>query len=1010
MKIKLFKMKAALLLMLIIGSGFASAQKLNVTGVITDAEGYPIPGASIVEKGTTNGTVTDFDGNYSINVEDAESVILFSFIGMTSQEVVVGSQTEISLVLQEETVGVEEVVVVGYSKQKKANLTGAVGSMTVDESVNQPVTNTAQMLQGRMSGVQLTQASGQPGYDNPTINIRGVGTNGNSAPMVIIDGVERPLGDVSPSDIESISVLKDAASAAIYGARAANGVLLITTKSGKSGEMKVNYNGFVGWQQATVLPDMVGAADYARMINEATGQERYSQEEIALIESGEDKDRYADTDWADELFRTAPMTNHYLSFSGGDEKSNYFLSMNYMGQQGTMQNTSSDRYNLRGKYDVQVKDWLKVGVNMDGSVRKTDQPAMSLSGNNGLMNLIYTDSPVAPVKYSNGDWGSEDGSGMYPVKNAVFRSQLGSNNEDQHRFNTRVYANMKLASNLSFETSVSYRYNNYLLSKYNPSFQQVDADGDVVIQNDLARLQNKNTLRTTLLNENLLRYNKDLGKSSVNVLLGHSTQQYRGDTFMAIKEGYINNENEELGGGATMAKIDGGAEALNMQSFFSRAAYNYDDKYLFEANVRVDGSSRFPEDNKYGVFPSFSGAWRVTQEPFAQDWTNTFSNIKLRASWGLLGNQEINEFYPHASTWNTEQNYILPDGTVVGGSSINDLKNDDLKWESTEMYNFGTDITMYNKLNITADYFVKYTRDLLLVLPLPPSMGYDNNPYQNAGTVLNRGWELAADFSDNIGEFNYNVGFNVTHIHNEWLDLQGTETITNTTIQREGEAIGSFYGYEVEGIFQSGEEVANHAYQSGGTSAGDLKMKDQLTVDTNGDGIADAGDGVINEDDRVVIGNRIPAFSFGFNGGFQYKAWDFSFLFQGVYDVDRYTGGSGNHSGRSDRMSWVSDWTDYWTPDNPNASHPRLGGEALNDATSSFYIEDASYLRLKNVELGYTLPIKWANKLHLEKLRVYVSGQNLLTFTDLDHWDPESPSNLAYPLSKTFTVGVNIIF
>ncbi|MBI9061414.1 MAG: TonB-dependent receptor [Marinilabiliaceae bacterium] len=998
------------------------AQEKNITGLVTDKYGEAIPGCSVVEKGTTNGTITGINGKYSIKVSDATAVVVYSFIGMRSQDVIIGNQTTINIILEDEMIGVDEVVVIGYGTQKKANLTGAVASMKIDESVNQPVTNTSQLLQGRMSGVQLTQASGQPGKDGATINIRGIGTNGNSNPMVIVDGIERSLGDIAPSDIESISVLKDAASAAIYGARAANGVILVTTKTGQSGEMKINFNSYYGWQEATVLPDIVGAVEYADMINIATGTERYTPEMIQKIKDGSDRDRFAQTNWGDELFRVAPLQNHYLSFSGGNEKSNYFLSMNYMDQEGIMLNTNSKRYNLRGKFDTQIKSWLKVGLNMDGSIRNTEEPVADLTGDNGLINLMFFDSPVAPVKYLAdpnspvyGEWGAADGSpDSYSVKNAVFKSYLGENLEDQQRFNTRVYALFNLMEGLTFETSLGYKYNNQLASKYNPAFETYDADGNVEIQKEESRLMNLNILKTTVLNENILKYNKVVDKHNFNVLLGHSTQAYRMDHFQSVKEGFVNNEVHELDGGSTMISIDGRANELNLQSFFGRVAYNYNDRYLLEANVRRDGSSRFPTDSKYGTFPSFSAAWRISEESFAESLTDIFSNIKLRGSWGMLGNQEIGEYYPHASTWGLGENYLNPDGSVAGGSAITELKNSKLKWETTESYNVGVDMTVMNKLNVTADYFVKKTRDVLLRLPLPNSIGIAAAPFQNAGEALNRGWELAADYRNRAGAFTYHAGFNITKIHNEWTDLQGQEFYPNQRVHREGEAMFSYFGYESDGIFQDEDEVTNHAVQTNKTAPGDLKIKDQLTVDTNGDGIPDEADGIINEDDRVIIGNPIPEFTYGFNGGFEVKGIDFSFLFQGVQNVDRYTGGTGNHSGRSDRKNWITDWTDYWTPENTDASHPRLGGEPLNDQTSSFYIWDASYLRLKNIEIGYSLPGKWTSQIHVDKLRVYVGAQNLLTFSDFKHWDPEraigNTSNQAYPLTKTVSVGVNVRF
>lgn len=1004
------------------------AQVKEVSGQVKDNSGMTIPGVSVVEKGTTNGTITNLDGKFSLQVKGAESEIVFSYIGMKPQTILVGNQSGFDIVLQEEMVGVDEVVVIGYGTQKKANLTGAVTSMKIDEAVNQAITNTSQILQGKMSGVHLTQSSGQPGRDGATIFVRGMGTNGSSAPVVIVDGIERPIGDISPSDIASISVLKDAAAGAIYGVRAANGVVLITTKSGKAGSMKVNFNSYYGWQEATVLPEVVDAATYANMINTATGTERYTPEMIQKINDGSDPDRFAQTNWADELFRVAPLQNHYLSFSGGTEKSSYFLSLNYMDQDGIMLNTNSKRYNLRAKFDVDVKKWLKVGINADGSIRNTDEPVTNLTGDNGLINLIFFDTPVAPVRYLAdptspvyGKFAGADGSpDSYPLKNPVFKSQIGENLEENKRFNSRIYAVLNLAKDLTFETSLGYRYTNQQVSKYNPAFETYDADGGIVLTNTESSLMNSNILHTTLLSENLLKYNKTYGKHSFNVLLGHSAQAYKRDRFNATKEGFVNNEVLQLDGGSTMLSINGNSAEEKTQSFFGRLAYSFNDKYLFEANIRRDGSSRFPTENKYATFPSFSAGWRISEEAFVEPISNILTNIKLRASWGQLGNQDIVDaygnkvFYPHASTWGPGQNYVNPDGTVAGGSAIIELKNPNLVWETTESYNVGLDLSVFNKVNITADYFVKNTKDLLLGLPLPNTIGISAAPPQNAGEAVNKGWEFSAEYRDNIGDFKYYAGVNVTQVHNEWTDLKGQEFYPSRRIHREGEEMFSYFGYECIGIFQSEEEIANSATQTNNTAPGDLKMKDQLTIDTDGDGVPDEADGVINEDDRVIIGSPIPDITYGFNAGVEYKGIEFSFLFQGVQGADRYTGGTGNHSGRNDRKNWITDWTDYWTPENTTASHPRLGGEPLNDQTSSFYIWDASYLRLKNIELAYNFPSELTKKINIEKLRVFVGAQNLLTFSNFKHWDPEralgNTNNQAYPLTKTITFGVNVRF
>lgn len=987
------------------------AQDVVVTGTVTDAStGEQLPGVNIIEEGTTNGVISGIDGNFKLSVSSKESFITFTSLGYKKQTVK-ANVSVLQVKLESELILLNEIVAVGYGSQKKANLTGAVASMKIDESVTQAVTNTSQLLQGRMSGVQLTQAGGQPGKEGVTIRIRGIGTSGNSDPIVIVDGMERPLADVAPSDIESISVLKDAASAAIYGSRAANGVILITTKSGQSGGMKIQYDSYYGWQSPTVLPDLMDAPTYAKMINEATGQERYSDDDIQKIIDGSDPDRFANTNWSDELFRTSPIVNHYLAFSGGSDKTTYRVSSNFMDQEGTMLNSEYQRYNLRVKVDSQVKDWLKIGANVDGSIKNITEPSKGVSS---LIQSTFTNTPVAPVKYTSGDWAVQDGSEAHYIQNLVFQSQLGENKTDQYRFNFKAYASFDIIEGLKFQTNFGYNFFTSLISKFTPSFVLKEADGQVAIQNDVTTLRNTNSLSNKILNENLLTYAKKFNKHSLNLLLGHSIQDFRVDNFWAQGGGFPSNNITELGAASTDFLVSGSASELSLQSFFGRINYNYDEKYLFELNVRRDGSSRFPDNEKYGTFPSLSAAWRVNQESFFEPLKKLISNLKLRASWGQLGNQEINGYYPHAQVYALGQDYILESEKLTGGAAITSLANPNLVWETVESYNFAVDLGFLNKLNLSLDYFNKTTKDLLLKLPIPQTLGNVAAPYRNAGEVLNKGVEISLDYNDKIGDFNYYASFNLTKLHNEWIDLKGIESYPSKRIQREGETLFSYYGLEAIGIFQTDKEVSESPTQSKATAPGDIIYKDQLTIDTDGDGVPDKADGKITDDDRVVIGNPIPEFTYGFSGGFEYKGIDFSFIFQGVENVDRYVSQYGNHPGLNDRNNWTVDWKNRWTKENPSTTMPRLGVNTDNQKVSSFYIWDASYLRLKNIELGYSLPKNITTNFGIDKFRMYVSGANLITWTDFKHFDPErsigNATNLNYPLSKTITVGVNLTF
>lgn len=505
------------------------AQEITITGNVKDETGISVPGANVLEKGTTNGVVTDVNGNYSIKVKDRNASLMFTFIGYKNLEIAVAGKSVIDAQLSLDATQMEEVVVVGYGTQKKANLTGSVSTVKFDDAVNQAVTNTTQLLQGKMSGVQLTQAGGQPGRDGATIRIRGVGTLGDANPMVLVDGVEMTLADVAPSDIESMTVLKDAASSAIYGSRAANGVILITTKSGKKGKMTINYSGYYGIQKATILPDLLSAYDYAVLMNETLTNQgktaRYSEDALAKILSGEEPDKYADTYWPEELFRTSAVQNHYLSFNGGTEKNKYLVSFNYLDQEGTMIGSASQRYNLRVKVDSKIKNWLNVGINVNGSVKKIEEPLSSMSGDDGLMRRIVFDSPVAPVRFQNGEFAYSDGAEEHYTKNVVAAAQRGENITDQYRMNAKAYAKIDILKGLSFETTLAYNFYTQLTSKFSPTYERKDADGNDLGGGTINSLKNTNALSNKIVNENILRYSTKLfDVHNINILMGHSIQ------------------------------------------------------------------------------------------------------------------------------------------------------------------------------------------------------------------------------------------------------------------------------------------------------------------------------------------------------------------------------------------------------------------------------------------------------------------------------------------------------
>jgi len=1012
-------------------------QGRSISGLVNDINGQPVPGASVMEKGTSNGTITDVNGRFSISVDNEEAVIIFSFIGMKSQEIVVGNQSTIDVVLADEMVGVDEVVVVGYGTQKKVNLTGAVSTVKMDEAVNQPVTNSSQLMYGRFTGVQLTQGSGLPGSDGASIQIRGVGSFGKTTPLIVIDGMQystmAEFNSLAPSDIESISVLKDASASAIYGARGANGVIIITTKSGTEGDVKVEYNNYFGLQEATVMPEYLNAIEYAELINEKfanEGQvERYTPEQIELIKNGSAPDQFAQTNWADHVLEKAPIQNHYLSLSGGNKKTKYRLSLGYLDQDAILVGKyKSERYNFRVNLTSKVKDWLTISNNFNGHWKKFNGPKGGADAVNDIMYQFSRTAPTIPVYLSNGEYGHVDGAiyntnESFNTKNPVRELSLGNYEQDQYTINDRLAVTITPIEGLSIESSgtVNMRFTN--TSDFMPRWEMRDWNGDIINYNEFNTLRNEANFYYKLMNENVVKYTRKYGDHSFGGMIGTSVTYETSDGFNASLSNFPSDDLEELGAGGVLdPAVGGGKWEEAWFSVFGRINYSFKDRYLLEANIRHDGSSRFGPNHQYGVFPSFSGGWRISEEAFMDELSHIFANLKLRGSWGVSGNDIPVDPYSYSQAYNSNIDYVLGrDEAAVGGVAQTALGNPDIRWEETTQFDIGLDAGFFNnKLQVVADYFERNSKDVLYdKFPIPTTLGVPNLKARNVGDIINKGWELGVNYFHKAGEFEFSLGGNVTNMFlNEVTSLGegGEETITNYSIITKGAPFNAYYGLEAISIFQSEEEVANAPTQFGGTttSPGDIRYKDQLTVDTNGDGIPDAGDGVIDDDDRVVIGDPNPKWIYSIIGSAAYKGFDMSFNFQGIADVDRIMMGNGQTPMTDDRRNVLSYWEDRWTADNPSASMPRLGRNFQNDRVSSFYVEDGSYLRLKNLEFGYTLPQSVLSQVGIDKLRVFVSGQNLLTFTKMENFDPERASGNInarnVPLTKVYTAGVNLTF
>jgi len=987
-------------------AGKATAQqKSKVSGVVTDAGGQPLPGVSVIIKSTTTGTITDTDGKYFLNNIPADATLVFSFVGMRSQELKTGGQSVLNVVLEEELLGIGEVVAVGYGVQKKLNLTGSVASIEGDELAKKPVTQTSMALQGMTAGVTVTQKSGEPGQDGGTIRIRGIGTMGDSDPLILVDGISSNLNFVDPNDIETISVLKDAASAAIYGSRAANGVIIITTKRAKNSNFSINYNNYIGWQEPTNMQDIVSGYDHMVMINLANKNvnkpEPFSQEYIDNYAQNAPSDEYPETNWHNAMLKNkALQQNHHISINGGGEKVSFRGSVTYLKQDGITINNSYERINARFNTDVRLKENLQFGF--DVSLR-TDDDATAGSPwyflNRFPRNLAG--------KNENGTWGIgwdgtntwatlEDG-GMYHQKDYGVTAKINADWQPVKGLNLNfMYApDFILTHSKDFQKHVDLFYPDGSIYNASP------------FKANLAEKYEKNMSDNLRL---MATYTKAFGDYSLNFIAGFEQLSYRYDWMRGYRDEYLMENYEVLNAGPTTnQQATGSAVENSLRSLFGRVNYDYKQKYLFEANLRYDGSSRFAQGHRYGLFPSFSAGWRITEEAFMSD-TEWLDNLKLRASWGQLGNQNIGD-YPSSSVVTLGQDYVFNNNTAAQGGAITDASNQRISWETAEMINFGLDMSLWSKISFSIEYYIKNTKDILLKLPIPMTMGL-NPAYQNAGKVRNTGWDYTLSFNDKAGDLEYRIGFNLSDVKNEIIDLVGTGPyIEAPYIKQEGYSIYSLYGLESAGLFQTPDEIASHATQYGSVQPGDIKYTDQLTVDSNEDGIPDATDGKIDAGDRVVMGNYFPRFSYGIDLYAKYKNFDFSALLQGVGKVDGYLSEQGVwafYVGGTAR-EWQKD---YWTAENPGASYPRLTFNwPNNEQPSTYWVKSAAYLRLKNVQIGYTIPKKIIAKTCLNSCRIFFSGQNLFTIDNFyDGFDPEAPIGTGsyYPMVKVYSFGVSV--
>lgn len=967
-------------------------QLKKISGVVLDEYNEPIIGANVIEKGTANGVMTDINGLFSLEVKQGAAVQI-SYIGYKQIEVS-SNMTPFKVVLQEDNQQIDEVVVVGYGIQKKVNLTGAVSNVKSDMLQNRTSSNPVNLLVGQVPGMTIIQRSGQPGSDAGTLRVRGIGTLGNSDAMVVVDGVESSFNNVSPDDIESISILKDAAASSIYGVRAANGVILITTKKGVVGKPVVAYNGYAGWQTKTRMPEYLDSYNYAKLFNEAYANDGlpvpYTDAELQKFKDGSDLDHYSNSNWLEALLsENGFFHNHHLSVIGGSDNLKYSLALGYHDKTGLIPNSDYNKFTVRSNIDLKINNRLSIGMYLSAYRDCTTVPA-----GNSIDDLFYhalRETPVTPIQFSNGNYG------LYLNEHSsVATARLGGKDQNyNNNFQGSSFFEYKIIEGLSLKGNASATFNSRNQHKFQKSIKFYSADSDEPIKTTRSMAVNFEKKSWEVNLQAYLNYNKTFGNNNISALLGYSQlyNQYR--SFGASRRDLPSNNNlgEVNSGDVTTQSNEGNMVEYALRSAFGRVNYSYADKYLFEANLRYDGTSRFPKNNRFGAFPSFSAGWRISEERFYKiDWMD---NLKLRASWGLLGNQEIGN-YAFYNTYVFGKNYNFGNMLTPGVSISDKMGNSIITWEKTDQIDLGVDASfLAGKLIFSGDFFIKNTNDILLDLPIPNVVGV-GAPTQNAGEVRNSGVELLLTHNNQVSDFKYFTTFNFSYVHNEITDLKGGDTPGRSV----GDPINNIYGYVSDGIFKNQAEIDAHPKQiMGDPVPGDLKYKDLN------------GDKIVDDKDRKSLGTYFPKINFGLRIGFEYRNFDFSALMQAAGMVDavvREQIGKAFYNGGG----VVEGYLDRWTPDNPNARYPRLSMKDTqkNWVTSTFWMEDASYLKMRNIQLGYTIPKTMVMNSGVSNLRIYCSIDNLFTITGFDNIDPEVPYGSYYPLTRNYSFGINLSF
>lgn len=988
---------------------------LTVKGVVKDDLGMPIPGANIIVKGTSTGVITDFDGNYSIKVKDSDAILVFSYIGFKTKEVAVDGNNKLNVVLESDLGELAAVVLVGYGTVKKSDITGSIASIKTEDIQSTQNVSIAQAIQGRAAGVTATKSSGTPGA-NPTITIRGAGTVRNSGPLYIVDGI--PINDITNinmADAASVEVLKDASATAIYGSRAANGVILIQTKKGKKGTPSISYSTYYGVQRRVDNLDILDAEGWARIFNEAI-----ANDDPNATPKFSDPASLKSYNWKDAIYESGSILNHQLSFSGGTDKSSYYVSLGHLSQKGIVKESKFERTNFRINNSYQIKPKVKVGHNIQYAIAK--RVTVPEFGGNPWQRAAFVGYLIEPLRPI-----SEDGSKLSTVDldksftsaiNPFSLVKYGQRPRTRESFLGNLFLEADILKGLTFKSNFGLEINNTKVDYSIPIF-----DAAPTYSNDQVSVVANRAENRVLIWSNTLNYNTTIeDKHSINVLLGQELQHLNSNNLNAARSGVPASVAEPtISSGDLSTSTNGGnIGESKLISFFGRVNYNYDDRYLVTGTYRADASSRFGANNRWAYFPSLALAWNLHKENFYD--IEAINQLKFRLGWGEIGNQNI----PGTAVFNTlnlatNSVFGLEETTTSGVAPLRS-GNPNLKWETTISSNIGLDMAfLKNSITLTADYFIKNTTDLLLQVPSLQTSGFQNDPFGNAGDIENKGFEFSANYRKRINDFSFSLGGNISFIDNKVIELaeegsiiqsgnaQGFRNIGRTEA---GHALASFYGYKTDGIFQTQEEVDNSAIINK-TKPGDVKYQDLN------------GDGVINADDRTYIGSPFADFTYGFNLDMSYKQFDFSAFFQGSEGNDIFNASAYYLEADAGGTNFSTKVLGRWTGEGTSNTIPRvtIDNNGVNTQLSDRFVRDGSYLRLKNIQLGYSVPKYVLDKMLVNKFRVYVAAQNLLTFTKYDGLDPEigidssrnNPLDIGidrgrYPSTRTFTLGLDINF